>query len=556
MHSSLWLLLRLDFQGSLRSFGKVLRSWKRLGLLLLIVLLIGVMLYARSLQPDQVGASRFGTGMPFWAFIYLAASWLAASADRGLVMRPAEIHFLFGGPFRSREIITLHLIRLCIRSFFSAMVLSLVAAVYMPSFASGLIGLWLLLAVSLLVGMNVSLMARSIHGRVPQTVRRLLTIAVIIATLSMIAQSVDILRQQGQTPQISSIAATAPETSVGQYVMPALQWMFKPLSSSSFISECLPLLPVRLLIVAVLVLSVYLLGGDFSEASATRTDQAVARRQSALRSGSATGTSSFARRIAIPLPNLRLGGISAVAWWQVVHLNRILPRYMAFTVIVLGLLIVLPAMVDAQSMSGRAGIYWLTGLSLYADFLLLLQLPVGFMGPASQRELLKTLPIPNWRIVIGQLMGPCVPIALIHSITALLFAFLFPVPWPYLVCTVLALIPAALVIVSNINLLGIWGIIQPRALQQRDVLAAGRAMVSVWLFAILLIPASIIATLCGALFEWLASSVLPESCGFILGCGIGCLLSASICISLIAWTFARWQPSAGERGEAEKEHDH
>lgn len=146
MHSALWLLLKLDLNGSLRSFGKVLRSWKRLGLLLLMVGLFGLMLYARSLQPDQAGSSRFGAGMPFWAFVYLAASWLAASADRGLVMRPAEVHFLFGGPFRSREIITLHLIRLFIRSFFSALVLSLVAAIYMPSFACGLIGLWLLLA--------------------------------------------------------------------------------------------------------------------------------------------------------------------------------------------------------------------------------------------------------------------------------------------------------------------------------------------------------------------------------------------------------------------------
>lgn len=556
MHSSLWLLLGLDFKGSLRSFAKVLRSWKRLGLLLLIVLLIAVMLYARTLQPDQVGSSRFGAGMPFWAFIYLAASWLAASADRGLVMRPAEIHFLFGGPFRSREILTLHLIRLFIRSFISALVLSLVAAMYMPSFASGLVGLWLLLAVSLLVGMNVSLMARSIHGNFPRIVRRMLTIAVVVSTLSMIAQSVDLLRHQGMTPQISAIAATAPDTSVGQYALPALQWMFKPLSASSFIDDCLPQLPARAFVVFALVLLVYLLGGDFSEASATRTDQAIARRQSALRSGSAAGTSSLARRISIPLPRLRLGGIVAVSWWQVIHLIRILPRYLAFTMVVLGLLIVLPAMVDAESMSGKAGVMWLVGLTLYADFLLLLQLPVGFMGPASQRELLKTLPIPNWRIVVGQLMGPCVPIALIHLITAALFSFLFPVPWPYLICTVLSLIPASLVIIANINLLGIWGIIQPRALQQRDVLAAGRAMVSVWLFAILLIPASVIATLGGMAVEWLTGGYLPEMCGFILGCGIGCLASASIAIGLIARTFARWQPNAGERGDAEKEHDH
>ncbi len=119
----------------------------------------------------------------------------------------------------------------------------------------------------------------SIHSwQLPRMVRRVLTIAVVVSTLSMIAQSVDLLRQQGLTPQISAIAATAPETSVGQYVLPALQWMFKPLSASSFIDDCLPQLPARVLVVASLVLLIYLLGGDFSEASATRTDQAIARR--------------------------------------------------------------------------------------------------------------------------------------------------------------------------------------------------------------------------------------------------------------------------------------
>lgn len=555
MHSALWLLLKLDFKGSLRGFSKILRSWKRLGLLLVIVLLVGLMLFARSMQSNQLGSDRFGTGMPFWAFVYLAASWLAASSDRGLIMRPAEIHFLFGGPFRNRDIISLHLIRLFLRSLLSAVVLSLVALVYMPSFACGLVGLWLLLAVSLLVGMNVGLMARGVHGRFPRVVRRVLTLGVITITLSMVAQSVQILRSQGFTPEISRIAATAAETTVGSYVLPPLAWVFKPLATSHFLDQCLPLLPARAAIVLALVGLVYLLGGDFSETSATRTDQALARRQAALRSGSAAGTSSLARRLSIPFPAFRLGGIASVGWWQAVHLIRILPRYLAFTIVVMGILIVLPAMVDTSSLSGTTGLMWLAGLSLYGDFLLLLQLPVGFMGPSSQREMLKTLPIPNWRIVMGQLIGPLIPVGVIHLITTTLFGLLFEISWPYLLSASLALLPAALVIVANINLLGIWGFIQPRALQQRDVLAAGRAMASVWLFALLVLPAFLIAAGVGALIEAIMANVLPPMIGFVLGCGLGCLLSSTVYVALIAWTFSRWQPAALDRSDDETEHD-
>jgi Putative ABC exporter len=556
MHKALWFLLKLDFRGSLRGLRSIFTSWKRMTLLLFILLLIGMMIFARSVQSEEVSGNRFGAGMPFWAFVYLAASWLTASSDRGLVMRPAEIHFLFGGPFRNRDIITLHLIRLLIRSFVSALVLSLVGIAYLQSVLGGLVGLWFLLAVSLLVGMIVSLMARSAHGKAPVVLRRVLTCVVVGLIFIQVAESIQMLRQRGVPIQISQIAATAPQTSVGCYILPPIEWMFRPMASNDFLKESLPLLPTRIPVVVLLIAAVYFLGSDFSEASAMRTDQAMARRASALRSGSVSGTSRIARRLTLPVPKWRLGGVAAIGWWQTLNLLRILPRYFAFTAVVMGLLIIVPAMVNRQSLSGTNGVAWLSGLSLYGDFLLLLQLPVGFMGPPAQREMLKALPVANWRIVVGQLIGPLVPVIAIHSVTTLLFALVFPIPWPLLVCTSIALLPAAFVVIANLNTLGIWGIIQPRALQQRDVLAAGRAMASVWLFGILMIPAVLLAVATGLALEFSTGPWLPEYCGLILGCGIGCSIASLGYIYLIVRTFERWQPSAGDRGDDEREHDH
>jgi hypothetical protein len=253
-----------------------------------------------------------------------------------------------------------------------------------------------------------------------------------------VAESIQMLRQRGVPIQISQIAATAPQTSVGRYVLPPIEWMFRPMASNDFLKESLPLLPTRIPVVVLLIAAVYFLGSDFSEASAMRTDQAMARRASALRSGSVSGTSRIARRLTLPVPKWRLGGVAAIGWWQTLNLLRILPRYFAFTAVVMGLLIIVPAMVNRQSLSGTNGVAWLSGLSLYGDFLLLLQLPVGFMGPPAQREMLKALPVANWRIVVGQLIGPLVPVIAIHSVTTLLFAFVFPIPWPLLVCTSIA----------------------------------------------------------------------------------------------------------------------
>ncbi|MCA9180590.1 MAG: hypothetical protein KDA51_04035, partial [Planctomycetales bacterium] len=118
--------------------------------------------------------------------------------------------------------------------------------------------------------------------------------------------------------------------------------------------------------------------------------------------------------------------------------------------------------------------------------------------------------------------------------------------------TALALLPVGLVLVANINLLGSWNIIRPRALQQRDALAAGRAMASVWIFMVMLIPAVAIASVSVVVVQ----QILGEGMASVmLGVAAGTSLSSVIYILLLARSFARWQPAAGEGGMEEVELD-
>ncbi len=80
-----------------------------------------------------------------------------------------------------------------------------------------------------------------------------------------------------------------------------------------------------------------------------------------------------------------------------------------------------------------------------------------------------------------------------HIMTGLLFLALLRNQTAEVLVVWLTLIPAAFVLAATINLLGLWNIIKPRALQQRDALAAGRAMLSVWLFAALTVPSAVLA---------------------------------------------------------------
>ncbi len=553
MHRALWQLLWFDLRGSLRGVLNLHKNWRQLVLALLMLVFVGFILFARASHGTSPDSERFGNAMPFWALIYLLATWLTASADRGLVMRPAEIHFVVGGPFPNRDVISLSLVRLAFRALVSAMVLALVAAAYVHSYWSALIGMWLLIAVSLLVGMIASLSARHAHGRVVVIGRRMLMIAVLLGLFGLVTQAMRSVQLQGFQPQVSLVAAAALETPVGRVLLPPLAWMFAPLAAGSLLSDALRMLPLRLLVIAAMAGLVYVLGGEYAETSTGRTDASIARRQNALRSGISGGpiNGSWTRRLSLPqLP--RLGGIGCVAWMQILHSLRILPRYLAFTTAIVGVVLVIPLLVDSAHLTGSRVIGWMVGLNVYADFLLLLQLPVGFLGPVSQREMLKSLPIPAWRVALGQLAGPIVPLGLLHVLVTGLFLYLTPNSREHVLQTALALIPMGLVLVANINLLGSWNIIRPRALQQRDALAAGRAMASVWIFMAMLLPAVALASAGAVLAQLTLGEGMTSS---LIGVGLGTLISSSFYIVLLARSFTRWQPAAGAGGMEEVEFD-
>lgn len=554
MHLALWQLLWLDLKGSLRGLANIRRSWRQIILFCLVVLFLGFFLWLRTQgQSDGVAEGRFGAGMPFWTLIYLSLTWLTSSADRGLVMRPAEIHFIAGGPFRATDVITLNLVRLAIRAFLGGAVLALLATAYLPNYGSALVGMWLVISVSLLVGMIASLAARSTHGNFVKRSRRIFNVLAILVLVSIVWQAMNSVRMSGETPRMASVAAAAIETRLGSWVLPPLEWMFSPLRAESFFGQTLPMLPLRLLVVAGLVGMIYLLGGRYLEASTQRTDLSIAKRQNALRSGvgGAASTRSWTSRVSIPaFP--RLAGAGAVAWVQVIHSIRVLPKFLVFTVAIVAVVLVIPMSVDPENLQSWGLVAWMLSLTTYADFLLLLQLPVGFLGPVSQREMLKSLPLNSVQVVLGQLAGPVVPLMIIHASVTLLFLWLAPSEWQMVLTLSLALIPVALVLIANVNLLGAWNIIRPRALQQRDILAAGRAMASVWIFFAMLLPTMIL----GSIFGVVASVFTASATIILFAVSLGVALSSLIYIGLCAWTFSRWQPAVGEGGLEEVDHDH
>lgn len=543
MHAALWTLIGLDIGASLRRLLNVRKSWRQLGLAVVVLGFISLIIWARSFS-DAQPSGRFGATAPFWALVYLLMTWLTASADRGLIMRPAEIHFLVGGPFPRRDVITLTLVRLAIRSIVGAVFLSLIARTYATNYLTTLVGIWLLICVSLLVGMVVSLASGGAQSSIMVRLRKATTLAALLVLCLMVWQAMEVAGSRGEV-SLSTVAASAPETDIGQIVLPPVAWMFAPLSAQAFFPDVFWLLPARLGVLAVLVSLVYILGGDFAERVTARTDRSLHRKAAAKRGGVAD--TAWTSRLRIPM--LGRGPLAAIAWSQLTHTARVLPRYAPGLAALVGVVLVILFSIANKTPGEQASAGWLVAASLYADFLIMLQLPLGMLGPVAQREMLKAMPIAAWKVAIGLLAGPLAFVVVVHLLVLSVFVGYFPIRTSEVICAAIAAVPGAILIAVTVNLLALWSILKPKALQQRDALAAGRAIVSVWFFMAALLPAVVPAIATAIVVRMLGGS----SEGSWLAVA-GVLTAATVVYAaVLAWAFAQWQPPAHERGSEDAE---
>src|SRR5256885_412064 len=113
MNSALWLLLWLRLRGWCRRLIRNTSSVRGLLLLLIGVFFFGcifinpIMLYVVGVGRAEHSGSldhlrRFG---PLGLFAYCALTLLFSSNERSISFSPAEVNFLFSGPFSRRQLL-------------------------------------------------------------------------------------------------------------------------------------------------------------------------------------------------------------------------------------------------------------------------------------------------------------------------------------------------------------------------------------------------------------------------------------------------------------------
>ena len=126
--AALLFLTRLRFKAKLRSWGRGLRQPKRLLLLLLGVILVGLFVasqFAAGEDGRPFDGEYSAIGLAGFLTFFLAATSYGTLRNGSMAFTPAEVQFLFPGPVGTRALIASHLLSAGAKSLTGALVFAL-----------------------------------------------------------------------------------------------------------------------------------------------------------------------------------------------------------------------------------------------------------------------------------------------------------------------------------------------------------------------------------------------------------------------------------------------
>ena len=523
MNRALWLLLSLQMRGWGRYLARGAGTAR--GLILLLVGLgvfvpwmIAVLAGAGTGQVDPAKLARYG---PATLVLYCLINVIFSPSERAVYFTPAEVQFLFAGPFTRREVLVYKILLTLMVSVPATMFMGAIVRIRDAWLPAVLLGLFLLSGFLQLFTMTLGLLSNAVGARLYSRGRQALAAgAAVLLGLTLLEAG----RRAGW--QWRHLGDQVLGTTAWQVASWPLRSFFVVLGAEGFADLALPLL-VGLGVDGLLVVVILALEHNYQEASAS----ASARRYAALQRlrGRSAGVEppGGARPSRFGLPTLPCwGGIGPVVWRQLTTAMRGLRR-LVIVFVVLGVLVTLAvggSGVELASEPTASVVQAMIGVVAWASIFLTALVPFDFRGDLDRIALLKTLPLAPWRLVVGQLLTPVLLLSLIQWL-ALGGVLAFALEELKLVATCAAFVPLFdFVLVALDNLLFLLFPVRIMAATPGDFQALGR---NVLLSLGKLIGLGVVVIVAGGV--WITVSLVTGSpwAGIaaawvaLAGCGVG-----------------------------------
>ncbi|MFO0881500.1 MAG: putative ABC exporter domain-containing protein [Gemmataceae bacterium] len=415
MSGPLWLLLRLQMGGWLRYLGRNIQTVRGailalVGLAVFLPWLIALLVSPtqdQGMSADQV--ARYG---PAGLIGYCLLNLVFSAHERAIYFTPAEIQFLFTGPFTRRQILAYKLILTLLVSLPAVLFMSMVfrfRAGWPPAVFLGLIGIFTFMQ---LFTIALGLVANTLGERLYARGRYGLIAGLVV----LVGLGLFQVRGPGQGESPAQLAEVFLDSPAWQTASLPLRAFFEVMLAPGWSFHLLLQVGIALTVLVGLVFLIFGLDAQYLESAAASSARIYTRiQQMRGRQSNVEGSLQPSRPPRWSLPDFpRLGGVGSLAWRQMVSGFRGMGR-LVFLLTILGVTF-------GVTLFGFSGVRresllpTLMGLGVWISIFLTTVIPFDFRGDIDRIGVLKTLPIVPWRIALGQLLTPTLILMLVQLV--------------------------------------------------------------------------------------------------------------------------------------------
>jgi Putative ABC exporter len=470
MNRALWLLMGLQMRGWLRYLGKNLQT-VRGALLALVGLGVFVPWLLSTLFLPNVSVietrqlGRFG---PAVLLLYCVANVVFSSHERAVYFSPAEVQFLFTGPFSRRQILAYKLLLTITVSVPVSLLMSAVIRVQHGWWVGVLLGLALVSVFMQLFSILLGLVAGAIGEHFYSRGRWVVGLAAVGAVGFVALQA----GGSFSPAAVSNLGEVVFESQAWHVISWPLQAFFDVMTAKH-ISDLLAPLGISAAATLVLVAGIFAMDAHYLEASASASSRLYARLQRMRGRQVTVEEPTRARTTRFELPSLPYwGGIGPIFWRQLTTAMRGMGR-------VLLILFIFSIAFGGPMLASGIGnveviVPMLAGVGVWLSVFLTTLVPFDFRGDIDRMATLKTLPIVPWRLTVGQLLAPTLVLSLLQWVIVAGCAVLAPGQWLILLAIALYVPVYCFLLIALENLLFLLFPVRIMAATPGDFQALGR----------------------------------------------------------------------------------
>ncbi len=534
------LSLKSGFRRAFRGARTVKGAFLTLFTMGVLFLMIGPSLFAAIMLRGQPGMPQFGGWLePYMPIIILGFCVLiifGPAGEMAIAFTPAEVDFLFPAPFHRRELLNYKLAKLLLGAVFMALIFSLSMLLYLNTWLSAFVGIFLTLAFTQLLALAMALAGQIVAEHSYTRTRRLILLGVGVLVAAGLTQ----MLWQTSVQSIPELARNFRNTWTGHVILAPFEVFSHAILAHRFFPDLVCWGAAAAAIDLGMLFVVLKLDADYVEGAAAISQKLYERIQRTRKGGGvALSTSRVEARLRVPtLPWLY--GAGPLAWRQLLIAMR---TSRLVILISLGIGCVLLVMAVFMPVGPQGSEFLIpsmgVGFIFYLTFLFAMQLPWAFRGDIDHMDSLKALPVAPLALVTGEIAGGVVVLAIIQFVV--LAALLAAKGSPTIITTAAAfLIPFDVLMLGVSNMLFLIYPVRIVQTNAPDFQLMGRMMLLMLLQLLVLIPGLGIPAAFGGLVFWLSGSWWPA---FAATSWLLLMAELPVILIVLAWVFQRFDPS-------------